>query len=194
MGHGAGGGMMTRRILLPSVGLLLTLSPTLVPVAGADGGKAKNVIYEGQARPQTGNGSWQFTIDTSPIIFYLGTVNNKYHVLLIRVKNNAETPLNLAKDQDTIEVRFSDGQKVKGLLNLPAADRSTWDGLETEIRTAVAYPDIVAPREEEGIYFYIPVDDVKSPRKKHEMPISITYNIKSLTSPVELRRRGVAAA
>ena len=185
---------MTRRILLQSFVLLPALSSTLVTVAGADGGKAKNVIYEGQARPQTGNGSSQFTIDTSPIIFYLGTVNNKYHVLLIRVKNNTDAALNLAKDQDTIELRYAEGQKVKGLLNLPAADRATWDGLETEIRTAVAYPEVVQPREEEGIYFFVPVDDVKGPRKKHEMPSSIIYNIKSLPTPVELRRRGVAAA
>ena len=168
--------------------------PTVSSTLGADGGKAKNVIYDGQARPQTGNGSWQFTVDTSPIIFYLGTVNNKYHVLLIRVKNNTDGPLNLAKDQDTIELRLSDGQKVKGLLNLPAADRTTWDGLETEIRTAVAYPEVVPPHEEEGVYFYVPVGDVKGPRKRHEMPSSIIYNIKSLTGPVELRRPAVAAA
>jgi hypothetical protein len=188
------GGMMTKRILLQSVVLLLTLRFALVPPVLADGGKAKNIIYDGEARPQTGNGRCQFTIDTSPIIFYLGTVNNKYHVLLIRVKNNTEGSLNLAKDQDTIEMRFSDGQKVKGLLNLPAADRATWDGLETGIRTAVAYPEVVQPREEEGIYFYVPVADVKEQRAKHELPKSIIYNIKSLTSPVELHQRGVAAA
>jgi hypothetical protein len=185
--------MMTRKTLLQSV-LLLVLPATLVPAVLADGGKAKNVIYEGQVRSQTGSGSCQFISDTSPIIFYLGTVNNKYHVLLIRVKNNTDAPLNLAKDQDTIELRFSDGQQVKGVLNLPAVDRATWDGLETEIRTAVAYPEVVPPREEEGIYFYVPVNDVKGPRKKHEMPSSIVYNIKSLTKPVELRPRGVAAA
>jgi len=185
---------MTARILLQAVVLLLTLSSTPVPAALADGGKAKNVIYDGQAQPQTGNGTWQFTIDTSPIIFYLGTVNNKYHVLLIRVKNNTDAPLTLAKDQDTIELHFSGGQTIKGLLNLPADDRATWDGLETEIRTAVAYPEVVEPREEEGIYFYVPVGDIKGPRKKHEMPGSIVYTIKSLKNPVELRRRGVAAA
>jgi hypothetical protein len=186
--------MMTRRILLQSVVLLLTLSPTLVTVVGADGGKAKNVIYSGQARPQNGTGSCQFSIDTSPIIFYVGTVNNKYHLLLIRVKNNTDAALNLSKDQDSIELRFSDGQKVKGLLNLPAADQATREGQETEISTAVAYPEVVEPREEEGIYFYVPVGDVKGPRKKHEMPSLIIYNIKSLTSPVELRRPGVAKA
>lgn len=129
-----------------------------------------------------------------PSFFYLGTVNNKYHVLLIRVKNNTEGPLNLSKDQDTIEMRFFDGQKVKGLLNLPAADRATWDGLETGIRTAVAYPEVVQPREEEGIYFYVPVGDVKEQRAKHEMPNSIIYNINGLTNPVVLHQRGVAAA
>lgn len=185
---------MTRKILLQSVALLLALSFALAPVAPADGGKAKNVIYDGQARPQNGNGTWQFTIDTSPIIFYLGTVNNKYHVLLIRVKNNTATPLNLAKDQDTIELRFSNGQKTKGLLNLPAADQTTWDALETEIRTAIAYPEVVEPREEEGIYFYVPIGDLKDARKKHEMPTSIIYNIKGLTGAVELRQRAATAA
>jgi hypothetical protein len=182
---------MTRRILFVLVALLLAFSPTLAP---ADGGKAKNVLYDGQARPQTGNGNWTFNIDTSPIIFYLGTVNNKYHVVLIRVKNNTDAPLSLAKDQDSIELRFSDGQKVKGLLNLPATDRTTWDGLEAEIRTAVVYPQFVDPHEEEGVYCYVPIGDVKGPRKKHEMPSSIIYSIKSLPSPIELRRRGVAAA
>lgn len=181
---------MTRRILLQAAALL----PTLSSILGADGGKAKNAVYTGQARLQSGNGSCQFTIDTSPIIFYLGTVNNKYHVLLIRVKNDADGPLNLAKDQDSIELRFSAGQKVKGLVNLPAVDRATWDGLETEIRTAVAYPEVVQAHEEEGIYFYVPVGDVRASRKSHEMPSLIIYNIKSLTSPVELRQRGAAAA
>jgi hypothetical protein len=181
---------VTRRSLLRSALFL----PALRSVLGADGGKAKNVVYDGQARPQTGNGSWRFTIDTSPIIFYLGTVNNKYHVLLIRAMNNTDMPLNLDKDQDTIELRFSSSQKVQGILNLRAADSATWDGLDTEIRTAVAYPEVVPTREEEGIYCYVRVDDVKEPRKRHEMPDSITYNIKSLASPVELRRRAAAAA
>lgn len=184
---------MTRRILLQFVILMLTLSSNLVPTALADGGKAKNVIYEAQVRPRSGTGAFQFIIDTSPIIFYLGTVNNKYHVLLIRVKNNSDAPLNLTKNQDTIELHFFDGHNVKGLLNLLAADRSTWDGLETEMRNAVTYPEVVQPREEEGIYLYVPVGNVKGPRKKHEMPTSIVYNIKSLTSPVELRQPAVTA-
>src|SRR5262249_51132708 len=188
------GGRMIRRILLLAVGFCLALGTTLVVVKGADGGKAKNVIYQGQAQPQTGNGSSKFSIDTSPIIFYLSTVNNKYHVLLIRVKNDTDAPLKLAKEQDTIELRFSNGQTVKGLLNLPAADRASWDGLDTEIRTAVAYPEIVPAHEEEGIYLYVKVGDVNGPRKKHEMPTSIIYNIKSLPRPVELRPRGVSAA
>jgi hypothetical protein len=186
--------MMTRKVLLPTAVLLLALGSTLVTVVGADGGKAKNVTYAGEGQPRSGSGSSAFSVDTSPIIFYLGTVNNKYHVLLIRVKNNMNAPLNLSKDQDSIELRFSGGQKVKGLLNLPASDPGTWDGLETEIRTAIAYPEVVEPHEEEGIYLYVPVADLKGPRKTHEMPSLIIYNIKSLASPVELRRPGAAKA
>jgi hypothetical protein len=185
---------MTRKTLLWCAALWLILSSTHVPAMFADGGKAKNAIYNGSAQPQTGSGAFQFNIDTSPIIFYLGTVNNKYHVLLIRVKNTTSVPLTFAKDQDSIELRFSGGQKVKGILNLPGTDSPTWDGLETEIRTAVAYPQSVPAGEEEGIYFYVPVGDIAGPRKTHEMPSLMIYNIKSLPSPVELRPRGVAAA
>lgn len=185
---------MIRQLLLRLIVLSLAVASTPGSALLADGGKAKNVVYNGEARPQAGAGSFQFTIDSSPIIFYLGTVNNKYHVLLIRVKNNTDSPLNLARDQDSIELVYSEGHKVKAILNLRAADPSTWDGLETEIRTAVAYPDLVEPREEEGIYVYIPKDDLKAPRKTHEMPVSIIYSIKSLKDAVELRRRGVAAA
>ena len=185
---------MTRRAPVQSLVLLLTLSCALVsPVLSANGGKAKNVVYSAEASPPSGDGGWRFTIDSSPIIFYLGTVNNKYHVLLIRVRNEASVPLRLAKDQDSVELIFADGSKTKGLLNLPANDRATWDGLDTEIRSAVAYPDAVKPREEEGIYMFVPVAQVAGPRKRHEMPRVIIYTIKSVPEAILLQRRVAAA-
>ncbi len=182
------------RHLLRSTALSLVFACTLATLVAADGGKAKNAVYEGRVPAQTGTGTMQFTIDTSPIIFYLTTVNTKYHVLLIRVRNDTAAPLVLSKDQDTIEFAFANGQKVQGLLNIPAVDRATWDGLETEIRTAVAYPNLVPAREEEGIYVYVRIADVKAPRLRHEMPMSLTYTIKSLPRPVEVRHRAVARA
>jgi hypothetical protein len=175
-----------------SIALSLALAGTITPALDADGGKAKNVIYEARVPAQTGTGALQFSIDTSPIIFYLTTVNAKYHVLLLRVRNDTGTPLRLSKDQDSIELAFADGRKVKGVLNVPPVDRATWDGLETEIRTAVAYPDLVPVREEEGIYVYVRIGDVKTPRLRHEMPVSLTYTIRSLARPVEVRQRSAA--
>jgi hypothetical protein len=165
---------MTRRLWL-STPLSLVFACLLAQALDADGGKAKNVIYEARVPAQTGTGSLQFSIDTSPIIFYLTTVNTKYHVLLLRVKNDTAAPLALSKDQDAIELVFADGQKVQGLLNIPSVDRATWDGLETEIRTAVSYPDLVPTREEEGIYVYVRIGAVKAPRFRHEMPMTLTY-------------------
>jgi hypothetical protein len=184
---------MMSRTTMRSFLLAVVLGFAPLAPAVADGGKAKNAIYEASVPPQTGSGTWEFRIDTSPVIFYLGTVNNKYHVLLIRVMNTTHAPLKLTKDQDTAELRFSDGQSVKGLLNLPAVDHATWDGLETEIRTAVAYPEAVEAGEEEGIYLYIPVGDVSGPRKQHRMPSTIIYNIKSLPDPIALRPHVAAA-
>jgi len=182
---------MTRRLWL-SVPLSLVFATLLAPALDADGGKAKNVIYEARVPAQTGTGSLQFSIDTSPIIFYLTTVNTKYHVLLLRVKNGTAAPLVLSKDQDAIELVFADGQKVQGLLNVRSVDPATWDGLETEIRTAVSYPDLVPALEEEGIYVYIRIGDVKAPRLRHEMPMALAYRIKSLPLPVEVRQRSAA--
>lgn len=172
---------------------VLTFCLPLTAPAFADGGKAKNAVYKGMAVARNGTGTWDFTIDTSPIIFYLGTVNRKYHVLLIRAKNNASVPLKLSKN-DTIELEFPGHEMIKGLLNLSSTDHATWDGLETEIRTAVAYPDVVPPGEEEGIYFYVPVEAVSAQRKAHRMPLAIHYNIKSLPDPVELHQPSLAAA
>jgi hypothetical protein len=187
------GGLMTRE-RLRSIALWLALAGALGSALEADGGKAKNVILEGRVPAQTGPGSIRFSIDTSPIIFYLTTVNGKYHALLLRVKNDTGAPLALSKDQDSIALTFADGQHVQGLLNLPPVDRATWDGLETEIRTAIAYPDLVPAREEEGIYVYVRVADIKTPRLRHEMPMSLTYTIKSLPRPVEVRQRATAKA
>lgn len=122
---------MTRE-RLRSIALWLALAGALGSALEADGGKAKNVILEGRVAAQTGTGSIRFSIDTSPIIFYLTTVNGKYHALLLRVKNDTGAPLALSKDQDSIALTFADGQHVQGLLNLPPVDRATWDGLETE--------------------------------------------------------------
>jgi len=181
------------RHLLRSTTLSFVSACTLATMVIADGGKAKNAVYEGRVPAQTGTGTMQFTIDTSPIIFYLTTVNTKYHVLLIRVRNDTAAPLVLSKDQDTIEFAFANGQKVQGLLNIPAVDRATWDRLETEIRTAVTYPDLVPAREEEGIYVYVRIADVRAPRLRHEMPVKLTYHIKSLSRPVEIRQPVAAA-
>jgi hypothetical protein len=169
--------------------LLFTLSCALVsPELFANGGKAKNAVYVAEPSPPTGTGRWSFKIDSSPIIFYLGTVNKKYHVLLIRVRNDASVPLKLAKNQDSVELIFADGSKTQGLLNLPASDRATWDGLDTEMRSAVAYPDVVKAGEEEGIYVFVPVAGVVGPRKGHEMPQVIIYTIKSVPEPIQLQR------
>ena len=184
-----------RRHETPILCSLLMLSFIFVTsTAAADGGKAKNSIYKAFIQPASGSGEFQFSIDTSPIIFYLGTVNSKYHVLLIRVMNKTTAPLLLSKEQDTIDLQFSHGPNVKGFLNLPATDQATWDGLDAEIRTAVAYPQVVPPGEEEGIYFYVPVGEVKAPRKAHAMPSAIILGIKSLPRPVELRPPGASAA
>ena len=178
---------MARQISGWALIVLLTLALPFVPPAFADGGKAKNAVYLGKALFEGDRGYVEFSIDTSPIIFYLGTVNRKYHVLLIRTQNHSKEPLRLSKEKDTIDLHYSDGLDVKGLIDLRTADPQTWDGLEAEIRTAVAYPPTVQGGEEEGVYVFVPFGAVVVPRKKHEMPLSLSFRINSIPHPVEMR-------
>jgi len=184
--------MQSRTIGLAGVLAAAVASLSIAP-ALADGGKAKNEVLEGTAEMSQG-GRVAFRVDTSPIIFYAGTVNAKYHVLLIRVVNRSSVALALSREQDSIELEFADGSKLKGLINLAGTDPATWDGLEAEIRTAVAYPAAVPAGEEEGVYLYVPVGALTAPRKRHEMPAIIRYRIKSLAQPVELHHPSLAKA
>ena len=88
---------MNKRFLAWAVIFLFALTSVPVPLMFADGGKAKNAIYDAWVTAPNGGGGYQFHVDTSPIIFYLGTVNNKYHALLIRVKNSSPGALNLPR-------------------------------------------------------------------------------------------------
>ena len=165
--------------------VLVALAMPLVTPAFANGGKAKNAVYE--ASLQVDAGDVRFHVLVNPIIFYLGNVNRKYHALLIQAKNRSKQPLRLSKAQDTVKLRLSDGLVVKGLIDLRTADPQTWESLDAETRTAVAYPPTVKAGEEEGIYVFVPVEAVVVPRKKHEMPHRISFDIKSVPRPVELR-------
>src|SRR5438128_4798059 len=185
--------MKTKILCVGIVATLLVASPWL-PLLWGNGGKAKNVFYfaEVSLGAESG-GTCRFSIDANPVLFYFTTVNNKYQVLLIRVENHAKVPLLLSKSTDKVQLHFGT-QTISGTLDLVAADRSTWDGLDPTMRETVAYPIKVEAREEEGVYVYVPVEVLKSFRIERQMPDSISFAIASLTKPADLRQPAKALA
>ena len=120
-----------------------------------NGGKGKFNTYMAQTSLGSGVGDCFFTVDVNPTIFYLTTINSKYQVLAMRIKNRARTALVLDKAKDKVELRFG-SKRVSGILNLAANDRATWDSLGKEMKDLVMYPSQVEGGEEEGIYIFIP--------------------------------------
>ncbi len=179
--------MKTKILCAGIVAALLVPSPWL-PLLWCNGGKAKNVFYSAEVSlGAESGGTCRFSIDANPVLFYFTNVNNKYQVLLIRVENRAKVPLLLSKSGDKVQLRFGT-QSITGMLDLVASDRPTWDGLDTRMREAVAYPKQVEGREEEGVYVYVPVEALKGFRIERQMPDSISFSIASLTKSVELRQ------
>jgi hypothetical protein len=174
------GGIMIGRTILTVFLILLAVS--LVPHSSvlANGGKAKTYVYIGEVASKSGSARWTFKLEMNPAIFYLGTVNNKYHVIMISVISYADSPLKLSINEDTAVLVFGDDKKVTAVLNLPGVDRATWDGLERSLRDAIAYPQVVPPQEQEGIYLFIPVSDIQAESKNQYVPSEISYSLKSV--------------
>jgi len=157
----------------------------------ANGSKGKRVVYEGSVSLGDGtSGDCRFLVELEPILFQVESVQSKYRVIRINIRNNSQSPLKLTMAKDSVQVR--DGSRVtKGNLNLADSEPAWWDGLPLELRKALAYPDQAAIRrgEEENVFAYFPAADLSTP------PAEITFKIDSVPgAPIVLRQRGTAAA
>jgi hypothetical protein len=178
--------MKLRRILLCS--LLLVAASTML---AANGSKGKKVIYEAHIRVGDANQpDCHFTIELEPILFQINSVQNKYRVIRINIRNDSQASLKLSLDKDSVQVR-ADSRLVKGNLSVAGSDQAWWDGLSSELRRALAYPDQSAIKrgEEENVFVFVPVSDLPT------LPVEILFKIDSVSAaPIPIRQRGVAAA
>jgi hypothetical protein len=169
---------------------LLALAVVSTSLA-ANGSKGKRVVYEGTASLGDGtSGQCRFLVELEPILFQIESVQNKYRIIRINIKNDGQAPLKLALMKDSIQVRA--GSRVtKGSLNPADGEQAWWDGLSPELRKALAYPDQAAVRhgEEENVFAYFPIADLSAP------PSEILFKIDSVPGiPIVLKQRGAAAA
>jgi|SRR5262245_50755782 len=178
--------MTVRRILFCLFFLIVASS-----LLAANGSKGKKVIYEAHIRlGEAAQPDCHFLIEIEPILFQINSVQNKYRVIRINIRNESQVPFKLSVDKDSVQVR-SGSRTVKGSLSVASSDQSWWDGLPPELRKALAYPDQSAIRrgEEENVFVFVPVSDLP------KAPSEILFKIDSVPgTPVPIRERAAAAA
>jgi len=164
---------------------------TATALLAANGSKGKKVLYEAHIRlGESTQPQCHFLVELEPILFQINSVQNKYKVIRINIRNESQTPLKLSLDRDSVQVRTGSGA-VKGSLSLATTDQAWWDGLAPELRRALAYPDQSAIKsgEEENVFVFILASDLPKP------PLEILFKIASVSgTPIPIRERAAAAA
>ena len=178
--------MRLRKILLCSLFLVATST-----MLAANGSKGKKVLYEAHIGIREANHpDCHFMIELEPILFQINSVQNKYRVIRINIKNDSLASLKLSLDKDSVQFR-ANSRLVKGSLSVASSDQAWWDGLSSELRRALAYPDQSAIKggEEENVFVFVPVSDLPT------LPVEILFKIDSVSgTPIPIRQRGEAAA
>jgi len=169
---------MANRRLWAGVAALFIVS---VLPAAANGNKAKKELYDGRS------GRIVFSVELEPIPFQITTVENRYRLIRIRIVNDGTTPLTLSARNDKVLGYTPDGE-VAGILDINRRDAKLWDGLPLEVRTMLAYPTVVKPREEESVFIFFDASRLKA------APERLQYTVASLKEDVTLARRGATRA
>jgi hypothetical protein len=149
--------------------------------AAGNGNKAKKEVYEGNA------GRISFSVELEPILFQLNTVQNRYRLVRIRIVNDSSAHLTLSGQDDKV-VLVSDSGEADAILNLGRRDAALWDGLDSTLRSILAYPLRVPAGEEESVFAFVLADRVK------QAPRELRYTVAALNQRVTLLRRGTARA
>lgn len=122
-----------------------------------------------------------FSTDIDLVIFNLTSIQNKYKIIQINVRNWSGKVLQLSSENDKIEIHV-DGRVIPGLLDLSNNDPTFWDGLDSTSREILAYPKTVDSGEEENIFVFLPNKIIR------ELPPKIVYTISSISEKAVLHR------
>jgi hypothetical protein len=164
------GGVMsaTRKAALA---VLCVLALSGESAVGANGSKGKIVSLT--AEHQLESGVYELSSDIEPILFPLVTLQDKYRVLRIRMRNRSKRTLALSKAGDAVSVETPRGP-VRGILDLPAHDRAVWDKLDRKFRENLIYPEHVEAGEEDNVFVFLPATEITT------VPMQLRYKFGSL--------------
>jgi hypothetical protein len=172
-----------RIMLFPLFMLMIVLSS--YNYALANGGRGKRVIYQGELKVDK-NQVHEFSTEIEEVNFLITSVDGKYRALRIRIRNWSRKKLALSVEGDAVLIHMNAGeQPVKGILDLYKNDKKTWNKFSEDLKSKLLYPTKVDPGEEENVFVFIPVNDIKS------LPTYIEYSLKD-QKKVEMTVRNLA--
>jgi hypothetical protein len=167
--------------------LVAALSVNLSP---ANGTKGRTVFYGARVPVAGATGTDSFSVELEPILFPILSLESKYRVIRIRVKNQSSAPLHLSGAKDAIQAKVA-GRVVTARLSISEAEPAWWNALSLGMRTALVYPDQAPIRagEEDNVFAFFTVADVPA------IPEEIRFTVASLSAtPIALRQRNMAMA
>lgn len=176
------------KIWKPLAGVvLLATAGTLL---AANGTKGKRVIYEARVPMRAADGAeCIFAIELEPVLFPITSVQSKYRVIRINIRNRSSAALRLSLARDAVQALVG-SRLVQGRLSLSDAEQAWWDALSADLRQALAYPDqtTVKAGEEENVFAFFPVADMPG------IPDEVLFKVASFAStPIAIRRQNLTS-
>jgi hypothetical protein len=164
----------TAALCFPLCLAVASAAPSPLPLG--DGAKAKTTVYQATL------GSIEFSTEIDNILFALTSLQSKYKVVRINVRNRGRDTLRFSKSKDQVMLFFPDAAAGRvGLLDLQRRDPAVWDGLESELRAMLVYPELVEPGEEENVFVFIPDPTLT------RLPVHVDFMVSSANRTVALR-------
>ena len=176
--------------LLNAVASLLLIVAASAMLVSKNGSKGRKVQYGAQVSVNNATGADSFSIELEPILFPILSLQNKFRVIRINIRNQSSAPLRLSATNDSIQVKVGN-QLVRGRFSISDSDPAWWNGLSFGMREALAYPDQAPIRsgEEDNVFVFFPVTAVPDP------PEEVLFTVASVSAaPIHTRRRSIASA
>jgi hypothetical protein len=151
----------------------------------ANGGRGKRVTYQGELQI-SGNQVYEFSTEIEEVNFLITSVDGKYRVVRIRIRNWTKQRLGLSVESDEVLIHVKAGEPpVKGILDVSKIDKDTWEKFSEDLKGKLIYPTKVNPGEEENVFVFIPIDEMTS------LPRFIEYGLEG-QKKVEMKVRNSA--
>jgi len=172
-----------RIVLFPLFVLIIVLG--FENYALANGGRDKRVTYKGELKIN-GNQVHEFSTEIEEVNFLITSVDGKYRVVRIRIRNWTKQKLGLSVESDEVLIHVKARERpVKGILDVSKFDKDTWEKFSEDLKSKLIYPTKVDPGEEENVFVFIPIDEMKS------LPKFIEYSLKG-QKKIEMKVRNLA--